>query len=537
MQRIHLQAALCAALGCTVNVVTAGGTQEADPAEIVIGERLFLETRFAQAYAENPNKADPVLEYTLTMDQPLRGPFAGKTMNCRSCHMVDEHKDDVVNGMRTYADFTHNSPIPDRADGQHFTPRNSMALVNIAVAHEPDSVFHFDGEFNSMEDLVLATLTGRNYGWVPQEHAQAIKHIAKVIREDDGKGELAKEFGGRYQTVLTGTDKHIPAEFRLPAAYRVDVVSADDVQIVAAVSRLIAAYVNSLAFAQDDKGNYTGSPYDQFLAMNRLPRQPRKGESAQQYGQRLLATVNRLVSPKYIRGKKYRFKSHQQAFAFAEDELAGMKLFFTRGTEKRRGGNCAACHTAPHFSDFRFHNTGLSQVNYDKQHGDGEFAKLSIPVLTERNQNHNEFLPATSAHPAALGRFRSHVNADNPGLTDLGLWNVFANPDFPAPQQKLTTMLCEQRGNAKCDAASLLPLSVAAFKTPVLRDLGHSNPYMHTGEFNTLEEAVRFYVTTSEVVKQNRVRNADRELHAIHLQTSDIAPLVAFLKALNEDYE
>jgi len=43
---------------------------EHDPAEIAIGERLFLETRFAQAYYANPGKADPALQYTLTMDQP-----------------------------------------------------------------------------------------------------------------------------------------------------------------------------------------------------------------------------------------------------------------------------------------------------------------------------------------------------------------------------------------------------------------------------------------------------------------------------------
>jgi len=524
-------------LGSLQASALAGSATNQDPAEVVIGERLFLETQFAQAYAADPDKGDRALDYTLTMDEPLRGPFAGKTMNCRACHLVDEHREHAGAGMRSYADFTHNSPIPDRQDGEHFTPRNSMSLVNIAVPGEYGNVFHFDGEFNSMEDLVLATLTGRNYGWQPNEYAQAIKHIAKVIRDDEGHGELAEEFGGPYRTVLTGTDKSIPAKFRLPKAYRVDVTSASDAQLAAAVSRLIAEYVNQLGYARDDHGNYTGSPYDQFLKINKLPRQPRKGEDARQYAQRLLTEVSQLKSPIFLRGTDTKFKSHQQAFAFTEQELAGMKLFLTRGSAKVRGGNCVSCHAAPHFSDFVFHNTGLTQVNYDQQHGPGEFMKLPIPDLAARNMAHDLFLPATTRHPQAHGPFRRHVNADKPGETDLGLWNIFANPDYPAPQAKLAKMLCQQRGQTKCGDATLLPYTIGAFKTPVLRDLGHSNPYMHTGEFNTLDEAVRFYVTTSALVKKNLVRNADRELHAINLQTSDIAPLVAFLKALNEDYE
>ncbi len=31
-----------------------------------------------------------------------------------------------------------------------------------------------------------STLTGRNFGWAPEQHAQAVAHIARVIREDNG---------------------------------------------------------------------------------------------------------------------------------------------------------------------------------------------------------------------------------------------------------------------------------------------------------------------------------------------------------------
>ena len=524
-----------------ITIETDASSQE--PAEIVIGERLFLETRFAQAYYADQNKADPALQYTLTMDQPLRGPFAGKTMNCRACHMVDEHLEEKSAGMRSYADFIHNSPIPDRKDGQRITPRNSMSLVNINVASKHGVVFHFDGEFNSMEDLVRATLSGRNYGWKANETAQAIKHVADIIRKDDGKNELGKEFGGSYQRILTATDKDIPSEFLLPENYRLDIASANDTQIFDSVARLISAYVNDLNFATDDHGNYVGSPYDQFLKLNSLPQQPAEGESAKQYAERLLTEVNQLKSPKYVIDKNTAFKYHEQAFLFSEKELNGLKLFLTRGSETVRGGNCVSCHSAPHFSDYGFHNTGLSQRNYDELHGVGEFEKLTIPDLATRDKNYNEYLPATAKHPKASGRFRSKVDIDKPGHTDLGLWNVFANPDMPAPQKKLKNIMCEQSGRSHCKAEVLLPYTMAAFKTPVLRDLGHSNPYMHNGQFNSLEEVILFYVTNSSLLKNSsmmkssQLLNADPELHSVNITGRDVIPLAAFLRALNEDYE
>jgi len=517
--------------------VQAGGNDENTPSQVRIGERLFLETRFAQAYAAHPDQADPVLRHTLTVSRPLRGPFAGKTMNCRACHLVDEHRSEPGAGMRTYADFARLSLIPGRTDGHGFTARNSMSMVNITPADRRDSVFHYDGQFNSMPDLVRATLLGRNYGWLPNETAEAIRHIAQVIRNDDGKGELAREFGGSYRKILTGTAKDIPAGLRLSRAYRVDVATASDTQILNAIARLIAAYVNNLQFARDARGNYSGSPYDQFLSLNQLPAQPDRGESASAYASRLLQSVLALKSPKFIHDAEHRFKYHRQAFVFAKQELAGMKLFFSRGGAGRRGGNCVSCHAAPDFSDFGFHNTGVTQVEYDAEHGKGSFAGLGIPGLKTRNRDYDRYLPATASHPAASGHFRAAVEPHKPGITDLGLWNVFANPDLPAPQGKLMRIMCRQHPGVPCNAGALLPYTIAAFKTPVLRDLGHSDPYMHNGQSTTLEDAVRFYVTTSVLVKSHRLRNADKELDSINLQEKDIAPLVAFLKALNEDYD
>jgi len=83
----------------------------------------------------------------------------------------------------------------------------------------------------------------------------------------------------------------------------------------------------------------------------------------------------------------------------------------------------------------------------------------------------------------------------------------------------------------------LLPATIALFKTPTLRGLAHSHPYLHNGSRDSLEDVVQFYIKTSSLARVGKLRNAAPELAEIRLREEDIPPLVAFLKALNEDYE
>lgn len=126
--------------------------------------------------------------------------------------------------------------------------------------------------------------------------------------------------------------------------------------------------------------------------------------------------------------------------------MEGLKIFLAEplaipasGAELTAGkiGNCLACHAAPNFTDFKLHNTGTAQKEYDDIHGNGQFAGLSIPNLATRNGNYNLFLPATENHPAALEPFRAIPTAGDPSLPDFGNWNIFANPDVPVPQAKI----------------------------------------------------------------------------------------------------
>ncbi len=67
-----------------------------------------------------------------------------------------------------------------------------------------------------------------------------------------------------------------------------------------------------------------------------------------------------------------------------------------------------------------------------------------------------------------------------------------------------------------------------AFKVPTLREVAHTDPYMHDGSLATLEDVVEFY---------NRGGNPnpwlDAEIHPLHLTAAEKHALVSFLRSLS----
>lgn len=530
-------------------------------AEEAVGERLFLETRFAQSFKifldnggsmNDPNTGDIVMDTIETLGAPLDpGPFKGMSMNCRACHLVDDVLAVPGGGMRAYADFARRSPIPARGDGKTHAPRNSPPLVNSTLTRAGGILLHFDAEFSSIEELIAATFTGRNFGWLPDEKAQAIAHIANVVRGDDGSFDLT-DTGLPYRTLFAGTNPNTPDELRLPPQFRAFVGSGTDQEVFDAVVKVVAAYVNGLRFSQtEDSGSPIRSPFDVFLATNGLPQAPDSNELPIDYSRRLLQLVKQRESAGTLRfvtsnpnrvGGQFQF--HTQPFSFGAQELAGLKMFLAEPaalsaspSELATGtiGNCVVCHPAPNFTDFKAHNTGTTQKEYDPipGHGNGAFMNLAIPTLATRTADD---LPATEQHPAASERFRA-VPAAATTLTDLGLWNVFANPDMPTPQSKIRTILCDEDQPCSASQSDLLNRAVARFKTPGLRDLGHSAPFMHNGQFDTLDDVLTFYRDMATLARAEQLRNGAAQLQGIALNPNDLRPLAAFLQSLNEDYQ
>lgn len=521
----------------------------ADYPEVALGDRLFFETRFAQYFFAHSygdvntplDEGDPLVDEVPAIDRPaLPGPFRGQSISCRQCHLGDDFISTRPLAGRTYVDFSRHSPIPTRSDGLISTPRNSPSMVGFGLPREAPVLLHFDGEFAAAEDLTIATFTGRNFGWLPKEALLAVKHIARVIREDNGtnpRSVLDRNGKGiPYRVMMLGNDPDLPRFLKIPERYRIDVMKAADEQVLEAVAKLMHAYMDSIRFGTHNTFRKSGSPYDLFLQNNGLPAAPEDGESNLEYSKRLLTLLQRHKSFKWVTPSQDRvFKLHDQPYRFGKTELEGLKIFLTNAQKSSHAhvGNCVMCHAPPQFTDQRLHNNGVSQTEYDDIFGVGAFAALEVPGLAERNAHFEDYLPPSATHPHANSRFRAAPVAGKPGYADLGAWNIFANPDLPKPQEALTKILC---GDKPCEPQKVLPLTVALFKTASVRDLGQSNPYFHSGAIDTIEDALHFYVRTSRLARAGQLRNASPEIAGVHLDATDLPPLAAFLRSLNEDY-
>jgi cytochrome c peroxidase len=553
----HLALSLIAAGALLASIAGCGAANEAPqptpdadvtPPADSIGERIFLDTRFSEYFAthmtgiNNPLPVgDPAVATVPTTNGSLPGPFAGQSINCRSCHFVTEFQGVGGAGNRTYSDFTTRSEIPKPMNGFDHTPRNSSQMVDSFTARSGPVFLHHDGEFISGIDLVKGTMTARNFGWLPTEYQQAVAHIARVIREDNGSDQLAADRtnGLSYSTLFLGTDSRITPDLQLPVNERLDVAKATDDQVLDEIALCINQYMEDLLFARDEYGRYTGSPYDNFIRVNHLPQQPLAGQTKADYNQKLLKAVLAIKNPIYISDSDGSYKYHSFSYQFGAKELQGLVIFLTAATNATDGsqhaGNCAACHQAPDFSDFLFHNTGTSQAEYDGVHGNGAFATLAVPSLAQRNANFNAYLPVSTNHPNASESFRRAASADNPNYADLGLWNVYLNPDMPKPQSALSGVVCAT--GKDCSVDNGLASTIAQFKTPVLRDLADSEPYFHNGAALDLEAVINQYIKMSALARQEAMRNAPPEFKGMSISGTDKDALIAFLMALTEDYD
>ncbi|MER2534595.1 MAG: cytochrome c peroxidase [Rhizobiaceae bacterium] len=157
--------------------------------------------------------------------------------------------------------------------------------------------------------------------------------------------------------------------------------------------------------------------------------------------------------------------------ALSAEELAGLKIFLGKG-------QCATCHTGPRFTDGSFHNTG-------------------VPPAAG--------LPADSGRAGAL----DEVEADP--------FNCLGPHSDSGPQA------CgELRFMARGEGL------VRAYKTPSLRGAAARPPYMHAGQFATLDEVLDHYARAPAAPA------GVSELHAFPLSERERAQLIAFLKTLDD---
>lgn len=399
----------------------------------------------------------------LFRDERFSAPNGDLTASCSNCHLFDEDPQ----GVRAFTDFFIKSWVASRPqDPRRLMLRNSPTLLDAGAMPQ----LHYDGEFNSLEELARGTIAGRPMGWLPEEEQQGLAHAQAVVLNDAGEGAAgAVTYRQQFQK-----------------AFAVDLATLNPEQTVNLIAKAIAEFCRTLTTRKD-------SPYDQFIAANRLARRTAPNETDSAYAVRLLAAVEKLESRgalKFSRG-------------FDRAALQGMKVFL-----RADRGNCVSCHAPPQFTNHRFHNLGISQREYDQVHGEGRFAALAIPGGADAHRPTPQFRePATKARP---------------GEVDLGYWNFVNFQNSPMRR-------------ADESDERLLQRMIATFKTPTLRNLRYTQPYFHNGSLHTLEEVLSEIMLLSEMARAGKLREADEELAKIKLTSADLAPLLAFLNSLNED--
>lgn len=496
-----------------------------DDASEALGERMFNDIRFSEYFMKkskgNVNYelkvGSPELDTIVIDDQESPSPFAGTAMSCASCHMVDQAFESNPGGMRGYNDFARRTKIPARVDGKKFTLRNTPTLVGIGSKYARNRFSHHDGEFHDHSQTVLGNFTGRNMGWIQGEREKALKNIVSIIRNDNGLGELAQEFGGSYKKVLLSSAADLSDDFRLSSEHRVDITKASDEEIIKAVTFFVTEYLNGIDFEKNDSGEYTGSPYDEFLKINKLSPGPKDGQTNAEYTRELLKSFSKLENPKFIKAKRY--ETYGRDFGFNELEWQGLKVFFNLKNKNQSRGMCVSCHMPPMFTDQFFHNMGTTQAEYDGVHGKGSFNKLLIPGLKERQ---NQF-------------FSNRANVKNTNHVDLGMWNFFAREGKGILTDYVTKRLC--RGERDCSGERLLPFMIGRIKTPTLRNLGQSGPYLHNGSAKNFDHVLEQYMNASDLMRNGQLRNGAPQLRMMRVKALDKKALGAFLNTLNSEYE
>ena len=380
--------------------------------------------------------------------------------------------DEDPQGTRAHADFFARSWVPWRAgDPRRDELRNSPTILDAALMPR----LHFDGEFDSLEGLVRGTLAGRPMGWLPGEEEQSFERVRGTILKDSGDG----------------ADSNSSYHALFKAAYDVDTERLDKSQLIDLTVKAISDYLRTLKSTR-------ATPYDRFVKANGLDvgPNPNGSEDPKHFANRLLDKIATLERSRAIK----------LADDFDAAALKGLKVFLrTDGAGSR--GNCVICHTPPLFTDLSFHNMGISQSEYDQVHGERSFAALEIPGVS-------------SARPSR--RYREIPSPKKPGCADLGYWNFV----------DVKNSSLRRAGESE---DRFLQRMIATFKTPTLRDLAFTYPYMHTGGFTTVESALSELMRLSEMARAGHVREGDEELANIMIGEADAGPLVAFLMALNDD--
>jgi len=195
------------------------------------------------------------------------------------------------------------------------------------------------------------------------------------------------------------------------------------------------------------------------------------GKSIEAYERRLLS--RRAPFDVFVEG--LRSGDPTKLDALSTSAQRGLKIFVGKG-------NCRLCHSGPGFTDGEFHNLGIPPA----RGGPTPFRYDAIPELMKDPFN--------------------------------------GKGDYSDDREA---------GTRKLDYLVHLPDSWGQVKTPGLRNVAKTGPYMHQGQFKTLAEVVDFYSRLQGVLQAGHHERTI--LLPLFLDVAEMAALVNFLESLTDE--
>ncbi len=373
---------------------------------------------------------------------------------CSSCH-------DPEHG---YSD-----PAVRSEDDVARTGRHSQTLLD---GHRNPTA-HWDGEFDSIEELVTARL-----GAFSGVRGQAISRgahgpLGEIGQVPPSVLAPASSGGGSYGPPTTPGQstpgRPVPSD---PTPGRSE--PSDPAAPVTTPDEELPPEDLDDRAGRKAKDQVRTLPLD----LTKLPEVARTIEESGRYGEAFVAAFGSrsVTTARLAEAIASYCRSIQSSEAPLDRYLAGQREALSaearRGLELFRGrAACVQCHVMegarPTFSDFDFHNTGIVWSGKNSAVKAGE-EQIDLDVI-QRSDRGRELFSRSS------GDRRS-------------------------------------------------------FKTPTLRDLTRRGPYMHDGSFRTLEGVVRYYAAGG-----SKDDHQDRRLRGFKVSDEEVSDLVAFLESLTGD--
>jgi cytochrome c peroxidase len=248
----------------------------------------------------------------------------------------------------------------------------------------------------------------------------------------------------------------------------------------------------------------------------------------------------------------------------------GRRLFFDRRLSRDSSTACSSCHDPERaFSDGRTLAVGVfdrrgrrnSPALINRGYGrsffwDGRVSTLEEQVLKPIEDRNEMDLPLSEAAArvnltseemsrALASYVRSILAGDSP-------FDRFVNGDRAALSGEQQAGLAIFRGKGNCTACHVGPnfsderlhntgvawregkfadpgAGQGNFKTPTLREIGRTAPYMHDGSAATLEDVIEYYDRGG-----NRNNSLDPEIRPLHLSVEEKRSLISLLRSFSQ---